>query len=68
MPIFEYCCDSCQCEFEHLTLSDQDPAPQCPSCCGTKVKKLVSAGAIRPAGIPSGAGGFKPPKCAPSGG
>ena len=68
MPIYEYRCDKCQCEFEHLTLSGREPTPKCPTCCGQQVKKLVSAGAIRPAGIPAGSGGFTPPKCAPSGG
>ena len=68
MPIYEYRCAKCRCEFEHLTLSGSEPAPKCPTCCGQQVKKLVSAGAIRPAGIPAGSGGFTPPKCAPSGG
>lgn len=68
MPIFEYRCEKCQCEFEHLSLSDKDPVPECPTCCGHQVKKLLSAGAIRPDGIPKGAGGFKPPKCAATGG
>jgi putative FmdB family regulatory protein len=68
MPIYEFYCEKCQCEFERLVLSAQDPKPTCPTCCTDQVKKLVSAGAIRPAGIPAGSGGFTPPKCAPSGG
>ena len=68
MPIYEYYCEKCHCEFEHLALSARDPEPTCPTCCANQVKKLLSAGAIRPAGIPTGSGGFKPPKCAPSGG
>ncbi len=68
MPIYEYRCKACNCEFEYLQLSDQDPEPQCPSCCGTKTERLISSGAIRPNGIPGGKGGFKPPKCRPSGG
>ena len=68
MPIYEYKCLQCQCEFEHLKLSVQDPEPQCPSCCTTNVQRLISAGAVRPDGIPSGKGGFTPPKCRPSGG
>lgn len=68
MPIYEYHCEKCDCEFEYLMLSDRDPAPTCPTCCGTQVRKMVSASAVRPAGIPSGSGGFKSPKCAPTGG
>ena len=68
MPIHEYHCESCNCDFEYLKLSDRDPDPQCPTCCGSKVKRLISAGSIRPAGIPSGRGGFKAPSCKPSGG
>ena len=68
MPIYEYRCKKCACTFEHLALSASEPDPQCPSCCGTKVEKLMSAGAIRPKGIPTGSGGFKEPSCRPSGG
>ena len=67
MPIYEYCCKKCNCQFETLVLSANDPAPECPGCGGKKVEKLMSAGAVRPHGIPSGSGGFKSPKCAPSG-
>ena len=68
MPIYEYRCNSCNCTFEQLTLSANDPDPQCPSCCDEDVEKLMSAGAIRPRGIPTGSGGFKEPACRPSGG
>lgn len=68
MPIYEYICENCEHCFEHLTLSDKDPAPQCPRCDSGQVKKLMSAGCVRPKGIASGSGGFKPPACAPSGG
>lgn len=68
MPIYEYRCHDCNCEFEYLKLTRNEPDPQCPTCCTEKVERLVSAGAIRPAGIPAGKGGFTPPKCKPSGG
>jgi hypothetical protein len=32
------------------------------------VEKLMSAGAVRPHGIPTGSGGFQPPPCKPSAG
>ncbi|MBW2569652.1 MAG: zinc ribbon domain-containing protein [Deltaproteobacteria bacterium] len=63
MPIFEYVCKKCDSHFEQLVLSPEDPAPKCPKCCGNNVKKLISAGNVRPHGIPTGSGGFKPPKC-----
>jgi putative FmdB family regulatory protein len=68
MPIYEYLCTKCKCEFEILKLSTKDPEPQCPSCCSQEVQRLMSAGAVRPEGIPVGKGGFNAPKCRPSGG
>ena len=41
---------------------------QCPECGKRNIKKLMSAGAIRPQGVPSGAGGFAPPACKPAAG
>ncbi len=68
MPIYEFfCCDCCH-QFEALFLSSTEPDPKCPQCSSGKVEKLMSAGAIRPNGIPKGSGGFSGPKCAPSGG
>ncbi|RZB34314.1 MAG: hypothetical protein SRB1_00082 [Desulfobacteraceae bacterium Eth-SRB1] len=63
MPIFEYVCKNCDCRFEQLVLSPKDPPPECPKCCGNNVKKLISAGNVRPHGIPTGSGGFKAPAC-----
>ena len=63
MPIFEYVCENCDCHFEQLVLSPKDPHPECPKCCANNVKKLISAGNVRPHGIPTGSGGFKPPAC-----
>ncbi len=68
MPIFEYHCDDCNCDFEYLKLSSQDADPACPTCCRNNVRRLISAGSVRPDGIPKGKGGFTPPKCMPSGG
>lgn len=67
MPIYEYICDECNHEFEELTLSPHDPPPQCPECSKPNVRKLMSCGWVRPNGIPTGGGGFKPPACKPSG-
>jgi len=68
MPIYEYVCDKCNHCFEYLVFSNNDPLPECPKCRKKKVKKLMSAGAVRPRGIATGSGGFKQPSCAPSGG
>ncbi|MFO7560026.1 MAG: zinc ribbon domain-containing protein [Desulfobacterales bacterium] len=68
MPIFEFSCRKCRHEFETLFLSSDDPKPVCPKCKSTSVEKLISAGAVRPHGIPTGSGGFDQPACVPSGG
>ncbi|NNG00531.1 MAG: zinc ribbon domain-containing protein [Desulfobacteraceae bacterium] len=68
MPIYEYKCNDCNCQFEQLTLSADDPSPHCPTCCKPNVTKLMSAGSIRPQGVPTGSGGFSAPtSCKPSG-
>ena len=67
MPIYEFSCDTCQCQFEKLVFTSDQDTPQCPSCGSTDVRKLISAGTIRAEGIATGSGGFKPPACKPSG-
>lgn len=64
MPIFEYVCETCGCQFEKLLPKPTDPSPACPECAGKNLRKLISTASIRPHGIPKGKGGFKPPKCA----
>ena len=68
MPIYEYQCKNCCHCFEELFLSASDPDPKCPKCQCDDVEKLMSAGSVRPRGIPSGTGGFQAPACQPSGG
>lgn len=68
MPIFEYQCKTCCHCFETLVFSTDESAPECPQCKGREVEKLMSAGCVRPQGIPTGSGGYKPPPCRPSGG
>jgi putative FmdB family regulatory protein len=68
MPIYEYRCNACSQRFEILIRSRADEADCCcPSCGGRGIKRLISAGCVRPQGVPRGSGGFTPPKCAPSG-
>lgn len=68
MPIFEYQCKACCHLFERLVFSSDTEAPVCPSCQCADVEKLMSAGAVRPNGIPTGSGGFNAPACKPSSG
>jgi putative FmdB family regulatory protein len=42
MPIYEYCCNACNIQFELRQKFSDPPADQCPECGGT-VRKLVSA-------------------------
>jgi putative FmdB family regulatory protein len=66
MPIYEYQCKACCHTFEQLTFSSDSEPPACPACNCGNVEKLMSAGAVRPNGIPTGSGGFTPPACRPS--
>ncbi|MFH1985136.1 MAG: zinc ribbon domain-containing protein [Pseudomonadota bacterium] len=68
MPIYEYQCSACCHTFEALMLRASEPDPECPACHCHKVTKLMSAGAFRPNGIPTGSGGFKGPACKPAAG
>ncbi|GAB6908254.1 Regulatory protein, FmdB family [Desulfosarcina cetonica] len=68
MPIFEYQCKACCHVFERLVFSSEDEPLECPACHCKDVEKLMSAGAFRPNGIPTGKGGFAPPACKPSAG
>ena len=42
MPIYEYCCNVCNIQFELRQKFSDPPADRCPKCGGT-VRKLVSA-------------------------
>ena len=41
MPIYEYRCENCGTEFEHLLRGDDKP--ECPSCGGERLKRQFSA-------------------------
>ena len=41
MPIYEYHCDNCNHDFEYLVFGKEQP--ECPSCRGKNVNKLISA-------------------------
>ena len=61
MPIYEYECCQCCARFERIVFSADETPPECPECHASDVRRLISAGAVRPQGIPRGAGGFTPP-------
>jgi len=42
MPIYEYECSTCGHEFEKL-VRQSSPAPDCPGCHGTELRKKLSA-------------------------
>jgi putative FmdB family regulatory protein len=42
MPIFEYECTACGTQFETL-VRGSSPAPECPGCRGTELRKKLSA-------------------------
>lgn len=52
MPIYEYECLGCSKEFETL-VRDSSPAPACPECSGTELRKKLSAFAALPSSAPS---------------
>jgi putative FmdB family regulatory protein len=68
MPIFEFECESCQHRFEELRRASDTTLPECPVCRAEKVKKLVSAGAIRANGAAAGSADFSAPSCSVGGG
>ena len=41
MPIYEYRCEKCGCDFEELVFGDA--IPPCPKCSSAKTHKLMSA-------------------------
>lgn len=43
MPIYEFKCEHCQQEFEHLQKVSDQSRPPCPNCHSLNVGRLVSA-------------------------
>jgi putative FmdB family regulatory protein len=42
MPIYEYQCGDCEQRFEEYLSDSTTPAPPCPKCGSTKVRRLMS--------------------------
>ncbi|UUO08647.1 zinc ribbon domain-containing protein [Blastopirellula sp. J2-11] len=70
MPLFEYVCTECNCEFETLVRGDESAA--CPQCGATKLEKAWSVPAAHTSGAsqslpmtapPSSMGGCGAPQC-----
>jgi len=55
MPIYEYKCDDCGCEFEELVLKSNEKIT-CHRCDSTSVKKMMSATSACDIGSGSGSG------------
>lgn len=47
MPIYEYLCESCACDFEKLQKMSDPALTVCPECGKSSLKKLVSAAGFR---------------------
>lgn len=60
MPIFEYHCKECECEFEKLVFRSDDSDVACPSCQSGRVEKKMSAASVMSGSLTEGGG------CAPS--
>ena len=62
MPIYEYKCDACNCDFEVLTFSSEDENVTCPKCGISDVKRQLSVSCIGGSGFDGctngGGGGF----------
>ena len=43
MPIYEYHCDECGSQKEHLQKMSDEPIAKCPACGSSKYRKLISA-------------------------
>lgn len=68
MPLFEFECESCHHHFEELQRATDTTMPECPSCHTDRVKKRVSAGAIRCNGASAGSADYSAPACSMGGG
>jgi putative FmdB family regulatory protein len=53
MPIYEYECTRCRCQFEHLALPGAAAPPVCPECQGTELERLSSGFAVNSAALSS---------------
>lgn len=62
MPIYEYVCEKCRCDFEELVFGDD--APACPRCGAVQTRKLMS----RPCRHSGGEGGDDAPSSYEGGG
>ena len=49
MPIYEFACQKCRKEFEELLFNTSETV-RCPKCRSTRVKRLLSATAIKSSG------------------
>lgn len=62
MPIYEYNCEKCDCNFEILTSVGEEKHVTCPKCGTNEVKRQLSVSCIGGSGLSrcatGGSGGF----------
>lgn len=51
MPIYEYKCEACDCDFEVLTISSENEPIACPKCGISDVKRQLSVSCIGRSGF-----------------
>ncbi|MBD5801154.1 Zinc ribbon domain protein [Azoarcus sp. Aa7] len=66
MPIYEYRCDSCGFQKEHLQKMSDEPLAVCPSCKANSYQKLLSAAGFQLKGTGWYATDFKGSTSAPA--
>ena len=64
MPMYEYTCQKCKTDFEELVFSS-DEKVECPDCGGKRVKRKMSAFAIKSGGKFVSSGGPSCSGCTP---
>ncbi|MCG3132614.1 MAG: hypothetical protein FLDDKLPJ_03477 [Phycisphaerae bacterium] len=64
MPVFEYVCRGCGCEFEELVnASDNADRVRCPDCAGATVNRKISVFAAAASTMGSNSGVHSPSGC-----
>lgn len=59
MPIYEYACQKCNCDFEEIVRNNQSASISCPKCQSKGVIKKVSAFGVKGSSV----GKTCPPTC-----
>jgi putative FmdB family regulatory protein len=69
MPIYEYHCDACQADFEHMaTMKARDQKTSCPQCGSSRTARKLSAVAVGSGDKPASSSGHVHSGCCCCGG